>query len=122
MSEKPTFEELMQRVQALEKEVENYKDEIEHLISERDNFKFLAENANDAFLIGTGEGVHVYANKRAAEICGYSVEELLETTIRDLAHPEELKKIKNRYNNRLKGEKIPITCKRRLRSIPKPPV
>ncbi len=42
-----------------------------------ENFRALAENANDGILIAAGEeGVNVYANKRAAEITGYSVRRL----------------------------------------------
>ena len=61
-----------------------------------DNFRTLAENANDAILIITGEGKYVYANRRASEIAGFSIQELLEIGIRDLAHPDELKKIERK--------------------------
>ena len=69
-----------------------------------ENFRALAENANDGILIAIGEGEHAYANKRAAEITGYSVSELLKTTIKDLAHPDEFEKIKKRYRTILAGK------------------
>jgi PAS domain S-box-containing protein len=69
-----------------------------------ENFRALAENANDGILIAVGEGEHAYANKHAAEITGYSVSELLKTTIKDLAHPDELKKIKERFRTILAGK------------------
>jgi PAS domain S-box-containing protein len=71
-----------------------------------ENFKALAENAFDGILIATGEGVHVYANERAAEITGYSVAELLRTTIKELAHPDESEKMLERYRRRLEGEDV----------------
>jgi PAS domain S-box-containing protein len=51
--------------------------EMEDVLREsEENFRALAENANDGILIAAGEeGVGVYANKRAAEITGYSVAE-----------------------------------------------
>jgi|GEM_PF-2705522 len=72
-----------------------------------DNFRALAENANDGILIATGKGDHVYANRRASEITGYSLEELLETRMQDLAHPVELKKVEKRLKKRLEGKSVP---------------
>ena len=73
----------------------------------QENFEAVARNAFDGILVGTEEGVHVYANKRAAEITGYSVAELLRTTIKDLAHPDEFEKISERYRRRLEGRALP---------------
>ena len=72
-----------------------------------ENFRALAENAIDAILIATDHGRHVYANQRAAEIAGYSTTELLNITIKDLAHPDEYKMIIDRYKRRLGGEDMP---------------
>jgi PAS domain S-box-containing protein len=71
------------------------------------NFRVLAENANDGILIATSEGNHVYANKRAAEITGYSVPELFEISMRELAHPDELPKLSERLRKRLAGKRVP---------------
>jgi PAS domain S-box-containing protein len=70
-------------------------------------FRALAENANDGILIAVGQGIHAYANKRACAITGYSAAELLKTSIKDLAHPDELKKLLERYEKRLAGEPVP---------------
>jgi PAS domain S-box-containing protein len=61
------------------------------------NFRALAENANDGILIIAGEGIHIYANKKAAEITGYTVSELVGSTIKDLAPPQEFEALKERY-------------------------
>ena len=80
----------------------------EALRQSEENFQALAENANDGILIAIGEeGWHVYANRRAVEITGYPVQELLKTRIRDLAHPDELSKLTERYKKRLTGLKVP---------------
>lgn len=72
-----------------------------------ENFRSLAENANDGILISTGQGAHVYANRRAGEIAGYTVEELLSITIRDLAHPDEFPKVIERFKKRVEGKSVP---------------
>jgi PAS domain S-box-containing protein len=79
----------------------------EALEESEETFKALAENANDGIFVNIGEGLHAYANKRASEIMGYSVAELLKSTIKDLVHPDELEKIMERYRKRLADEPIP---------------
>ena len=80
----------------------------EALRESEENFQALAENANDGILIAMGEeGWHVYANRRAVEITGYPIEELLKTRIRDLAYPDELPKLTERYKKRLTGLEVP---------------
>jgi len=72
-----------------------------------DNFRALAENANDGILIAKGEGEHVYGNKRASEITGFSIQEILEIRMQDLAHPDVLKKLERRFRERLEGKPVP---------------
>ena len=72
------------------------------------NFRTLAENANDGILIAGGEGIHVYANRRAAQITGYTVAELLEMGIKELASPDELPQIMEQYKARLEGKPVPV--------------
>ncbi len=86
-------------------EIALYKKKFEKELAEREeNFKTLAENASDGMLISTGDGKHVFANKRAAEITGYSTSELLKTTIQDLAHPDEFERIKKRSRTIISGK------------------
>ncbi len=70
------------------------------------NFRALVENANDGILIAAGSGQHVFANQRAAEIMSYTVEELLHTSFHDLAHPDDLPVIADRFRRRLAGDAI----------------
>ena len=79
----------------------------EALRASEENFRVVVENASDAILVEAGEGSHVYANQQAAEITGYCVAELLKTTIKDLAHPDEFEKIMQIYRRRLEGEPVP---------------
>jgi len=64
----------------------------------------LAENVNDGILIAIDDGAHVFANKRASEITGYTPLELLSTTIKDLAHPDEFDWIVERYKRIISGK------------------
>jgi len=73
-----------------------------------ENFRTLAENANDGILIIAGEGIHIYANKKAAEITGYSVSELAGSTIKDLARPQEFEALKERYRKIIEGQDFPV--------------
>jgi PAS domain S-box-containing protein len=73
-----------------------------------DAFRSLAENASDGFLVGAANGMHVFANKRAAEITGFSTEELVHTSIRQLVHPEEFERVVNeRFRKHMAGEPAP---------------
>ena len=74
----------------------------------------MVENANDGILIASGEGVHVYANRRAYEITGYTPDELLNTRIEDLAHPDELDHIRERFLKRIQGEASPRQYETRI--------
>jgi len=72
-----------------------------------ENFRALAENAADGIFILTSQGAHVYVNRRAAEIAGYSVEELLHMSMQDLMHPDELNGIMEIFRKRFTGERAP---------------
>jgi len=88
-------------------EVALYKKETEKALKEREeNFRTLAENANDGILIAVEEGEYVYANQRAAEITGYGVFELLKTTIQDIVHPDDFGKIEEMYRHIFAGKKF----------------
>jgi PAS domain S-box-containing protein len=98
------LEALRQRILELEAEQVAWKSDREALLESEQNFRAIAENANDGIIIAADEGIHVYANKRAAEITGYSVAGLLKTTIKDLAHPEDFDRVMERYKTIVEGK------------------
>lgn len=62
----------------------------EQLRLTKDRYQNLFEQSSSAiFIINPHTGVHLNANLAAAELTGYSQEELLGMTIFDLCHPEE---------------------------------
>jgi PAS domain S-box-containing protein len=98
---------LRQRVVELEASEAERKRTEEALQESEKNFRALADNANDGIMIAAGKGAHIYANRRMAEITGYSVTELLKTTMADLVHPDQLKEVRERFQRRLEGKPAP---------------
>jgi len=77
-------------------------------------FKAIVDTSKDGILVGDEDGKYIYANARAAEITGYCVEELMNTTIKDLAHPDEYEGIINQFNLILSGGKARRQVKTRM--------
>jgi len=106
MTQKPTYEELDQRVKALEKEIVKYEKAEEKLQSLEGKYHLLLENANDATFIAQ-DGVVKFANNKTEDILGYSPEELATTPFNDLIHPDDRDMVLDRYRRRLNGEEVP---------------
>ncbi|MDH5728080.1 MAG: PAS domain S-box protein [Gammaproteobacteria bacterium] len=66
------------------------------------NFRALTENASEGILVNQ-DSRHVFANPLIAEMLGYSIEELLQTSIADLIHKDELQKVNALFMNRMQG-------------------
>jgi len=80
------------------KESEDVLKQIQNLQQEDTNvFKAVAEKLPEGILIVTEQERHIYANKRATEITGYSVSELLRMTIGDLICFRDIDIIKEKY-------------------------
>jgi PAS domain S-box-containing protein len=95
--------------QLIESEEEKRRKAEGLLHESEETFRALAENANDGILVAVSTGLHVFANRRAAEITGYSVDELMKLGIKDLAHPDEYtKRLKERYTRILTGQPVQL--------------
>ena len=89
-------------------EVALYRHEMDRKLKEsEENFRALANSANDGIVIVTSDGLLVYANEQAADMTGYRVDELLEMRMKDVAHPDELRKWETRFQQRLAGQAPP---------------
>jgi PAS domain S-box-containing protein len=106
--------ELRLRISELKKEQMEWRQSKGIPIESEKNFRELAENANDGIMIAVGDGLHVYANRRAAEIMGYSDSELRQKTIKDLVHPDELEKVAKRYKTIIEGGLFPEQYETRI--------
>jgi two-component system cell cycle sensor histidine kinase/response regulator CckA len=76
---------------------------IQALTESEQNFKALAENANDGILIAAPDGSHLYANPGAARITGFSESELLGIKMEQLAHPDHSRANRRHLNDRIRG-------------------
>jgi len=69
-------------------------------------YRLLVDNATEGVIVMCGDQF-VFANSRAAEIFGFSVEDLLGQDIRDTIFPDDLGMVMDRYLRRLDGEDVP---------------
>jgi len=81
MNEKPTYEELEQRIGELERNRGAY-------YSGQDPYREIYEAAKDTFLIFDRNGVIREVNPAACHMYGYSREEMIGLTGRDIVHPD----------------------------------
>ncbi len=79
----------------------------EALQEREESFRALAENSMYGIIIHDINGKLVYANRRAAEIAGYTIEEMLGMDFADFIYPDEYPKIYERFNKRMSGEYVP---------------
>ncbi|KAF0127952.1 MAG: two-component sensory box histidine kinase/response regulator [Bacteroidetes bacterium] len=73
------------------------------------NFRNLADSIQDGILIALADGRHIYANRYASELLGYTPEEMLKTTQKDLADPSAYPMLKQRLLDRIEGKPVPVT-------------
>jgi PAS domain S-box-containing protein len=71
------------------------------------SFRALAENAHDGILIADAQGIHVYANRRAAAMFGVPSEQIAGTNLRDFVEPADQVALADRLTRRLSGESVP---------------
>jgi PAS domain S-box-containing protein len=104
MSEKPTYEELEQKVSQLEQVKIDRKRAEEALQEAEEKFRNIAENS----LVGVyiiQDGIFKYVNTKFADIFGYSVEECLSNMhIRQTVHPEDLDFVQEQISKRVSGQ------------------
>jgi len=77
MAKKPTYEELEQWVQDLEKAVSEHRQEKENLRKERDRYKKYIDIVGEMFIIIDAEQNVRMINKRGCEILGYEEHEIV---------------------------------------------
>ncbi|WP_346854693.1 PAS domain S-box protein [uncultured Draconibacterium sp.] len=70
-----------------------------------ENFRLLVRNTFDGILISDPEGHYLYANKKAADIAGYSVEELLQLTTKQLTPARQHSEVEKRIESQFKEGK-----------------
>ena len=83
-------------------------------IQERETiFNALIDQAHNGIAV-IQDGRLVYLNDQMAEIVGYTVGELMHTEFWRYIHPDEIQKVQDRYDRRMKGEDAPAKYESRL--------
>ena len=114
MSPKPTYEELKERIKALEKEAQlrqrvddaSGQRADDALYHEEDKYSTVIESSLTGIYIDQDERI-AFANSRFAEIYGYSKDELIGTESRRLVHPEDRAVTDEMRSKRLSGDDAP---------------
>jgi PAS domain S-box-containing protein len=91
---------------AIARDITKRKHAEEALRENEEKYREVVERASDGIVILQDLKVR-YANPRVAEIAGYKPEELLGSSMSNYIHPDELPKVTERYEQRLRGEDIP---------------
>lgn len=78
----------------------------EALRESEEKYRILVENSHDAVYIYRHDNC-LFANKRACEIIGFSLEEVLKMTVWDILHPEDKERIFDYSRKRFGGLAVP---------------
>lgn len=106
MTEKPTCEDLEQRIRKLEEDAAEGRRAIAELSESEERYRLLVENANEAILVIQDAAVK-FVNSRAIVSFGYSEEEFRLISILDLVHPEDRGLVTERYLQKIGGDPSP---------------
>jgi PAS domain S-box-containing protein len=77
----------------------------EALKKSEEKYRLLFENASQTILVAQDNLIR-FANPKAAELLGATLEEINSTPFADFIHPDDKDTVINNYQNRLKGEQI----------------
>ena len=80
-----------------------------------ENFRNLTENTADGILIGAHDGRHIYANRQACELLGYSPEEMIRTSQMDISDPGAYPSLQKNLQARIAGRPLPKRYETTLR-------
>ena len=90
MSEKPTYEELEQRIRELESSAVDHENATTISIEQEQMFQHCFENANIGVCLTDPDGKFIMVNNRMVEIFGYNKKEFEDMNVDDVSHPEDI--------------------------------
>ena len=83
--------------------------QVELALREREQkYRALFEYANDALFLLDLDGVHLQVNQKAADLLGYTREELVGMRVRDIVAHQEYPDSKNKLEELLQGRTLPL--------------
>lgn len=71
-------------------------------------FRALFERTNDAVFFFDLDGIYLAANQKAADMLGYTVDELVGASVKDIVSPHEHQDSRHRIDALLSGESLPV--------------
>jgi len=107
MVNKPTYEQLEQRIRELEKEAVGRKRAEEALRESEEHYRTAIEHSNDGIAIVKGDN-HLYVNKKFVEIFGYDrPDEIVGKQISMVIHPRDRERVTEFNRLRQQGNPAP---------------
>ncbi len=106
MTVKPIDEELRNRVNDLQAEVDDLKRTKNALRESEARYRELVDNIQDGVFILQDEKI-IFANESLAQMIGYPVTELVGRQFNDLIVPEDAEMVLERYRRRQAGDRVP---------------
>jgi PAS domain S-box-containing protein len=73
-----------------------------------EKYRLVVENANEAIIVAQ-DGILKFANPKAAELSGYSADELISMPFVKLIYHDDVEMVAERHQKRLRGEELPST-------------
>jgi PAS domain S-box-containing protein len=105
MPQKPTYEELEQKVKELTKEANELRHVEKMLQESEERFRIMVENAAEPIAIFQ-DGTVKYGNPKAIERSGYTPDEFASMSFLDFIHPDDRAMARDRYNRRMNDEPV----------------
>ena len=106
MDPSTSSENLIQQIQSLKKELENYQQAGNQAQADELKYRSLVESANEAILV-VQNGTIQYVNPKTEEIFGYSHNELISQPIATFIHEKDSEMVTRRHERRIVGESLP---------------
>jgi PAS domain S-box-containing protein len=107
MAEKPTYDELVQRVKTLENEAVEHTKAEEGLRENEKRYRLLVERMSDGLAIYDENGLNTYNNDRFCQMLGYSSDEILGRPVSDFLDEAQVKIVEEQIGKRKMGKREP---------------
>jgi PAS domain S-box-containing protein len=104
MDRKPTYEQLEQKVKALDRKTKKLKQAEEALMESEKRYRSLVETMNDGLGIQDEKGLITYVNNKFSHMLGYKPENLIGKPVTDFLDDKNKQIFKNEISIRRKGK------------------
>lgn len=113
MGKKPSYQELETRVRELEEKAVALEHDARALRTSEEKYRLFVERGNEG-IIFIQDGNIQYANPRAVEFMGFSLEEFRSKSFLDFIHPDDREMLVELYLAKIGGKEVPLGKEYRL--------